>query len=79
MVMVVWKHKMIMIIITHLKITTKIIITQKMKKMMIITLMNLKMMIKIKMLLINQKNLQIQKEEEVGAVNIIPYQEEMTG
>ena len=53
MMTVVWKHMMIVIMITHLKITTKIIITKKMKKMMIITLRNLKMMIKIQIVLIN--------------------------
>ena len=63
---------MIMIIITHLKITTKIIITQKMKKMMIITLMNLKLMIKIAMILINLKDLQVEKVEETDVVVIMP-------
>ena len=51
----------------------KIIITQKMKKMMITTLMNLKMMIKIQIILIHLKNLQVEQEEETDVVFIDPY------
>ena len=46
------------------------------EKVMIITLMNLKLMIKIEMILINMKDLQDEKEEETDIVVIMPYQEE---
>ena len=77
MMTIVWKLMMIIIIMTNRKTTTRIIITQKMKKMMIITSMNLKMMIKIQMMIINLENLLVQKEEEADKVCIIPYPEEM--
>ena len=79
MMKVIWNNIMILVIVTYLKLTMKIIITQKMRKMMIIILMNLKMMSKIQMILINLKILQVQTKEGTDVVVIIPYQAEKAG
>ena len=63
---------MILTMVTNPKITMIIIITQKMRKMMMRILLNLKMMIKIQITSINLKNLQVEIEE-TDIVFIDPY------
>ena len=60
--MLVVLHPMIIIItmMATLRITMKLIITQKMRNMMMIMLMNLKIMIKIQVTSINLKMIQVQ-------------------
>ena len=79
MMKVVPNHMMILTMVTNPRIAVKIIITQKMRMIMMITVVYLKMMIKIQMILIDQRNLQVKTEEETDVVVIIPYPEEMAG
>ena len=79
MMKVVPNHMMILTMVTNPRITMKIIITQKMRKIMTIIVLYLKMMIKIQMISINLKNLQVKTEEETDVVVIIPYLEKMAG
>ena len=73
MMKVVPNHMMILTMVTNPRITMKIIITQKMRKIMTIIVLYLKMMIKIQMISINLKNLQVEQEEVTDVVFINPY------
>ena len=79
MMKVVLNHMMNLTMVTNPRITMKIVITQKMRKLMMRILLNLKMMIKIQMISINLKNLQVEKEEETDVVLIDPYPAPIAG
>ena len=77
MMKVVRNHMMVLIMVTYLKITMKIIITQTMRKILMMIMLYSKIMIKIKMISTNMKNLQEKTEEEADVVVVIPYPEDM--
>ena len=69
----------ILVMVTYLKITIKIVITKKVRKISMMIVLYSKMMIKIQMISTNMKNLQDKTEEEADVVVIIPYLEKMAG
>ena len=65
---------MILIMVTYLQIIVKIIITKKVRKILMKIVLYSKMMIKIELISTNMKNLQDNIEEEADVVCIDPYQ-----